>query len=260
MLRRSFLSQAFESFYHHLMRHRQTIISGEWQHNTLPQDKEDDLSEHRYIQEKCYHMYQEFISLLKEQEYTLQKTLESYALGWYKDVQYLMVIFADEVMLNLPWKGGTFWKSHLLEEALYQSHVGGEKFFTQLKDFLHQGEFLKQEVASIYFNVLSLGFRGKFRGFDDQGLIEKYKKALFVFIYLKEPEVLSAQTPLFPQALMHTVQSSPEKAMLPQKLWRKLGYIFLILYVGGASLTWLMHVNPLLQALQIFQRQVFVAS
>lgn len=76
----------------------------------------------------------------------------------YNRVRYALVVFADDVILNSRWEHGRDWAAHLIEWQLFESEIGGDRFFALCEEL----EANDQEVASIFYICLSMGFKGRY--------------------------------------------------------------------------------------------------
>jgi len=79
-------------------------------------------------------------------------------------IRYLLVGFADEVILSSNWSQAKEWREKLLEMELFKTSVAGERFF----DLLERDGYRDPELADLFFTCLALGFRGKFRAREDE--------------------------------------------------------------------------------------------
>jgi type IV/VI secretion system ImpK/VasF family protein len=77
----------------------------------------------------------------------------------YEKVRYPLVVLADEILLHTGWEHADQWNSHLLEERLFGSNIGGEKYFTIANEIRSEDT----ELAAILYTGIALGFRGKYR-------------------------------------------------------------------------------------------------
>jgi type VI secretion system protein ImpK len=84
------------------------------------------------------------------------------------DAKFALAAFADEVVFHSQWPGKTQWLSNPLQYQFFQLNTAGDMFFTKL-DGLH-GQRGRAHVAQIYFLCLALGFQGKFRLRQQEGL------------------------------------------------------------------------------------------
>lgn len=84
------------------------------------------------------------------------------------DAKFALAAFADEVVFHSQWPGKTQWLSNPLQYQFFQLNTAGDVFFTKL-DGLH-GQRGRAHVAQIYFLCLTLGFQGKFRLRQQEGL------------------------------------------------------------------------------------------
>jgi len=134
----------------------------------------------------------------------------------YREAQYVMATLADEVFLSLPaWEGRLFWHQNLLEQRLFRTHVAGEKFFKAIDDLLQTNDPLRLSLGFVYLTALGLGFRGKYRGVNDQGVLDDYKERLFTYVYRDKPCLLDDEGELlFPATMSSTVTRPLSRPLL----------------------------------------------
>ncbi|MGL4372085.1 MAG: DotU family type IV/VI secretion system protein [Alphaproteobacteria bacterium] len=240
----SFIFLFFEDFYYEILRQKERVLSNRWR-QTLPSvlALEAPLShEASSIKAMVGDGYQDpdverilssFQHILETQSLKANQEGGAFGVACYREAQYIMVALADEIFLGLPWEGRRYWESHLLEERTFSSHIAGERFFTFLDAFLKERNPLKQEIALLYLSALGLGFRGKYKGFDDGGALSLYREQLFTFIYRQSPSLFQTSQHLFPQATQHKLEGAPEQWNEDLRKWGLillgviLGYFFL---------------------------------
>jgi type IV/VI secretion system ImpK/VasF family protein len=74
----------------------------------------------------------------------------------YEQVKYILVVLADEILINSNWSFSRDWEEKLLEWEFFKTRVAGEEFFTRLEK---EGE-RDEALAEIYYIALCLGFVG----------------------------------------------------------------------------------------------------
>ena len=84
------------------------------------------------------------------------------------DAKFALAAFADEVIYHSTWPGKTQWLSNPLQLQFFGINTAGDGFLVNL-DNLHRARG-RNHVAQIYFLCLSLGFQGKFRLRNQEGL------------------------------------------------------------------------------------------
>jgi type VI protein secretion system component VasF len=93
---------------------------------------------------------------------------------------------------------------------------------------------------------LGLGFKGKYRHFNDEGALDSYRKRLFVFINRREPYLYQKKIHLFPDAYAHTIEGGEAKELPNLRNWYLifagigLSYLFvsyIIWYAATADIT-----------------------
>lgn len=84
------------------------------------------------------------------------------------DVKYALAAFADEVIYHSSWPGRTQWLNNPLQLQFFHENTAGDGFFERL-DALHAARG-RDHVTQVYFLCLALGFQGKFRLGQQEGL------------------------------------------------------------------------------------------
>src|ERR1044072_2317156 len=144
-------------------------------------------------------VWQRLVSLFERQEAQAWRYGGTYGAEFYKEAQYVMVALADEIFLNAEWEGHRSSVSNLLESKIFRTHVAGELFFQRLDRMLVERDPVYRDLAAVYLMALSLGFRGKYRGRDDRGQLERYRRQLFHFVFRREPELENESRHVFPE-------------------------------------------------------------
>ncbi|MFH1097767.1 MAG: type IVB secretion system protein IcmH/DotU [Candidatus Desantisbacteria bacterium] len=115
----------------------------------------------------------------------------------YKRVKYLLVVLADEIIINSSWEHADIWENELLERKFFKTSIAGTEFFEQLEKLLNSNPSTKDEfdVLQIFYICLCLGFKGKYS--EDADELRNLRSR----IYRHLPEALSAEeTKLTPDA------------------------------------------------------------
>lgn len=88
----------------------------------------------------------------------------------YREAEFAMAALADEVFLTElgNWPGRADWSAYPLQKAFFGTINAGEELFTKIDRFLENYHPGQRGLAEVYFNVLSLGFRGKY-GVGEEG-------------------------------------------------------------------------------------------
>ncbi|WP_052545560.1 DotU family type IV/VI secretion system protein [Candidatus Hepatobacter penaei] len=185
---------------------------------------------------------------LEEQSIEAKRIEGQFGESLYKEAQYIMAALADEIFLSLPsWQGRAFWEANLLEERLFHTHVAGEKFFENIDHFLQLKEPSRKDLAFLYLSALGLGFRGRYRGFDDQGKITHYKEELFFHLYQERPTLPDGHVSLFPDTLQFNISDILHENAVQQKkkTWRLIFAGMVALYIVVSYIIWYDTTNNL---------------
>ncbi|MBK8174257.1 MAG: DotU family type IV/VI secretion system protein [Rhodospirillales bacterium] len=96
------------------------------------------------------------------------------------DVGYIMAALADETLLHrVKWPGRDRWQSMLLEDALYGSRIAGERIFEAAEELAHGSSVFRSDIALAILLTLQLGFRGRYRGINDEGAPARLRSRLY---------------------------------------------------------------------------------
>ena len=155
----------------------------------------------------------------------------------YTEAQYVMAAFADEVFIHLGWEGSRTWTLNLLETALFRTHVAGEMFYDNLDRLLAKRDPQTRDLAAVYLNALSLGFRGKYHGQNDHGRLMNYRRDLFTFVFQRPPDLKSESKIAFPDAYVQTVRRDKKKLTNP-RLWLAVLALVVVSYLLVSQVIW----------------------
>lgn len=155
-------------------------------------------------------MIHTLIDLLSEQERMISNNTNAYVYNIYKELQYMMAGFADEIFLELKWPAmfQKYWSNHLIESKLFDTHIAGEAIFNRIDSIIsnHEDQNL---LIPIYITVLSLGFYGKYRmkalNNEEPQEIIQYKKLLFDLMYNVNKTDKTSDLSLFPDSKLYTI-------------------------------------------------------
>ncbi|HUX78284.1 MAG TPA: DotU family type IV/VI secretion system protein [Alphaproteobacteria bacterium] len=222
--RTTFIVECFEEFYRQVLKHKKFVLTKPW-------------SEREGEAEASPNATAEFIltalkTFLEKQAVTASFGGNSFAENYYAEAQFIMVALADEVFLTLDWPGKPYWEANLLEQRLYNTHSAGQVFFERLDTLLQNMDPVRTDLAVLYLNALGLGFRGKYRHFDDGGELLNYRKRLFTFINRREPYLFQQKIHLFPDTYAHTLEGGEAKELSTFRNWY---FVF-----GGICLVYLL--------------------
>lgn len=163
----------------------------------------------------------------------------TYGAGMYREAQYVMAALADEVLLHLvDWEGRRRWREHLLEMAMFQSQMAGERVFDRIDAMLSAGTQAEADLAAVYLVALSLGFRGKYRGVDDGGALRDYRQRLRALIRRGEPAPDDPDQPLFAEAYAHTIRHGVPARLPHLRPWLTTLAVLLLIYLVGQHVLW----------------------
>lgn len=165
--------------------------------------------------------------------------------SYYKEAQYLMVAYTDELFLNLDWGSKIIWENNLLESRMYNTHVAGEAFFDMLDTYLKTRDPATKDLGTIYLWILGLGFQGKYRGIDDKGALKRYRQQLYRFILNKDPDFATTKTRVFPKAYGTTVKNNLLVKLPNPRFYNWSFWGVILLFFIGSFFIWYKETSPL---------------
>ena len=228
----SFLLSQFRDFYSEVIRLKRTIQSGTWVYRA--ESQEDGTLENNRVNTA----WQRLLSVLEQQAFSAASQGGEYGTALYKEAQYAMASFADEIFLHLDWVGKDAWNSHLLESKLFDTNIAGEEIFQRVERLLHDRNPVHTELAKVYFMILALGFQGRFRGLNDRSPIDNYQRQLFSFIMQREPSIFDESMHLFPEAYMHVLEQGQNRKLPNANIWKALPLLVVLIWVVLAHMFW----------------------
>lgn len=185
-------------------------------------------------------VWQRLVALFERQATSAWRYGGTYGAEFYKEAQYVMVALADEIFLHTEWEGKKVWVSNLLESKIFQSHNAGELFFQKLDRLLADRDPVYKDLAAVYLMALSLGFKGKYRGYDDHGKLARYRQRLFTFIFRREPQLNSEAKRIFPEAYYHTLRDDESrKRVMNPKVWIVVLCMVILTYLAATHGLWM---------------------
>ncbi len=213
----------FHEFYSVLMDLKNSAKSGGWvfQGEAIPEERLENMPENEVSSGR---IFQTLVTLFERQEINAGKTGGEMGGRLYREALFIMAAMADEVFLTMDWAGQTAWSKFLLETKFFGSNAGGDIFYEKMDNILQDRDSVYMEVATMGLLSLSLGFRGRFHGVNDEGVINNYKKQLYSFIYNRQPDLTLETKKLFPESYLHTIKQDAKVSIPGLKKW----YGFLI--------------------------------
>lgn len=153
----------------------------------------------------------------------------------FKDAQYAMAALADEIFLTLPWHGCDLWAKQLLESQLFQSQSAGTLIFKKIDDLLSKYDPSRKNLATVYFYVLALGFKGAYAEAEHQPILKNYEARLYAFIYGKNPSLQDYNlSKLAPDCYASTLQREAQPGLPDVRFWATVisGIVLVLLLVS----------------------------
>lgn len=180
-----------------------------------------------------------FITMFEKFSLRAQNQPGEFAGVYFQDFLYAMVALLDEVFLSFKWHGQNQWRNNLMEKRFFHTQVAGELFFKKVEDLIHENHSTKVDLAAIYLMIIALGFRGKYRGEDDDGQLNWYREQLYILVN-KHPSNLfqPGREQLIEESYDHTISIASVKALPNLKNWVIAFSSVVIIYMIVSSFLW----------------------
>ena len=162
-----------------------------------------------------------------------------YSAELYRETQYVMAALADEVLLyTTEWAGRAQWKDNLIEMALFNTGIAGERIFDNIDALVARGTAANPDLASVYLVMLSLGFRGKYRAIADPSALRHYRRALRQIIERHTSLRLDQTLPIFNDAYAHTMDEGRSVRLPHLRPWIIAIIVAIAAYLAVQHVIW----------------------
>lgn len=226
----STIAENFQAFYYEILRQKEKALR-----LSIPSEIFEDPSAPVTVEA----IQTKLRSTLQEQLVKMEYAVGLGNTAVFRDAQYLMVSLADEIFLTLQWGGARIWESQLLEAQIFQTQIAGEYVFKKLDLLLESSEPSREDLAYLYFMVLSLGFRGKYRGMDEEGKIQWYLNHLYKIIQGRFPKLTQSDKALLIKECYDFTLTEPAGKGLPDnRTWAIIIGGVVIIYVLITYVVW----------------------
>jgi type VI secretion system protein ImpK len=169
----------------------------------------------------------------------------------YHEAQYVMAALADEVLLYMTdWPGRAQWTNNLLEVALFQTRLAGERIFENIDALVARGTAANPDLAAVYLVALSLGFRGKYRAIADPAALRLYRRALRQIVERHRPLRFDDALPLFADAYAHTLDEGRPVRLPHLRPWLIAIAVAVAAYLVTQQIIWSHGTGPVESVLE----------
>jgi type VI secretion system protein ImpK len=74
--------------------------------------------------------------------------------------KYALVAWIDDMLIESPWEGRSWWKENALEVEVFNTRVRATEFFSRAKD---ASNLTRRDALEVFYVCVVLGFRGLYR-------------------------------------------------------------------------------------------------
>ncbi|MDR0581047.1 MAG: DotU family type IV/VI secretion system protein [Holosporaceae bacterium] len=163
-----------------------------------------------------------------------------------REIVYVMAAIVDEVFLNIEWPGKEYWEENMLEQQYFETQIAGEKIFNQIDELIMKKESLSVGKAETYLKTLVLGFKGKYRGCEDEQLeIDLYREKLFEFIQRNDKSIFFIGNRLFQKEYTYTIPTIHRKLLPDAAIINYVCAFFVFMFTVISSVVWLFETKDM---------------
>lgn len=243
----SFLIQNFHEFFNLLLRQKEFALRATEGNDPQKLEKQPDDANSSLV-----NTIQRRLSILLEEQ-AIESTLQvgEFATSSYQDTLYAMVAFADEIFLNISWTGQKQWENNLLESRFFQTQIAGELLFQKIEDLVSTNDPMRADLAIIYLLILGLGFKGRFRGEDEnREQLSLYRHQLYIMIN-RRPSTLydPGRDHLIQSCYEHVLDSTLSKGLPEIRMWFLTFMGILGVYLFASTVLWYKLVKDMDQSI-----------
>lgn len=117
-------------------------------------------------EDKVRNLKNELINYFKINHKELKQNRRSTDTKTVDEIIFALICFFDEIFITLNWNGRQYWRLDSMEKALYTSQAGGDIIFNSIEKIIDEKNPKDAELAKIYYTLLKLGFKGRYRELD----------------------------------------------------------------------------------------------
>jgi type VI secretion system protein ImpK len=247
----TFLLQFFQEFY------REVLIQRELAYHSVEtigssksplDEKEEEGSDSEQLkqeeklveeEELCDKIQRVFKILFERFSLTAQNQAGEFATAHFQEALYAMVALLDEVFLAFSWTGKERWENNLMEKQFFHTQVAGELLFRKIETLIQVNDPMQRDLAIIYLMTLALGFKGKYRGEEDEGRMNWYRHQLYSMAYHKSVSLFyPGQEHLVEDCYNHVVTMPPTKILPNVRNWILAFVGVIAIYVTVSAFLW----------------------
>ncbi len=134
-----------------------------------------DLFNSTDCEDKVRNLKNDLLNYFKLNHKWLRQNRKSSDVKVIDEILFALICFFDEIFISLNWNGRQYWRLDSLEKALYTSQAGGDIIFNAIEKIIADKNPKDAEIAKIYYTLLKLGFKGRYRELD---FIDKYEELI----------------------------------------------------------------------------------
>lgn len=255
----TFLMQFFQEFYREVLIQREFAYKsvGKSGHsNSQHQENESNELSSDETQESLVDEVQQDVHLVEEEQlcdriqgifkgmferFSLitQNQAGEFAGAHFQEALYAMVALLDEVFLAFSWEGKDRWEDNMMEKQIFHTQVAGELVFMKIEALIQANDPVRRDIDIIYLMILALGFKGKYRGEDDDGRLHWYRQQLYIMVNYKPVALYHpGRQHLIEECYDHIITLPSTKILPNVRNWILAFVAVVVVYVTVSSFLW----------------------
>lgn len=204
-----------------------------------PFDGHDHDENYAEDEELCDRIQRVFRTMFERFALAAHNQSGEFAEAHFQEALYAMVSLLDEVFLSFTWDAKDRWEDNLMEKQIFHTQIAGELLFRKVEDLIHANDPIRRDIAIIYLMVLGLGFKGKYRGEDDEGRLQWYRKQLYILANYKPVALYTPGRPhLIEESYDHIISLPPTKILPNVRNWILAFVAVVLVYLMVSSVLW----------------------
>ncbi len=190
-------------------------------------------------EELCDRIQGTFRNMFEQFSLTTQNQAGEFATTHFQEALYSMVALLDEVFLSFSWPGKDRWENNLMEKQIFHTQVAGELFFRKIEALIQANDPVRRDIAILYLMTLALGFKGKYRGEDDEGRLDWYRQQLYVMVNHKPVGLFHPGREFLIEDCYGHIAAMPPTKILPNvRNWIIALFAIITIYAIVAAFLW----------------------
>ena len=147
--------------------------------------KNDEGLKNEILKEKISSIWSNLNTIIVTEKNETEKKFSQTELRNFNEALYIIVSFIDEFFIRREGFVSEYWNKNLFESLYFNSRKSGEQFFEKIDESLQSKNEQNKSLLFVYLLAISLGFKGRYYGLENENEILYYKRSLYSTIFNK---------------------------------------------------------------------------